>query len=258
MRRNDYTAMGSAEQAFLTTQWSLIDEVGSGAEEENRILIGLLADRYWKPVYCYLRGKGCNNEQAKDLTQGFFHEVVLERHLVENADAAKGRFRSFLLLALDRYVTKVRDKQTAQKRRPRGKLVPLDFVEPSELVHPGDGADPEQAFNQAWMSVLLERVLNHVEAKCHEDGKTVHWRVFSERVLQPILEETPPPSLETVCARHGVVGGSVASNMIVTVKRRFRTAFREHVRRSVAGDEHLAEEIEAVRKFLPEMAQEAH
>jgi len=257
MGRDDYTDMGSAGQAFLTTQWSLIDEVGSGEQEEDRLLIGFLADRYWKPVYCYLRGKGYDNEQAKDLTQGFFHEVVLERHLVENADAAKGRFRSFLLLALDRYVAKVREKQSAQKRCPRGKLVSLDFIGLSDLSCCADGADPEDAFNCAWMSVLLERVLDQVEAKCHEDGKTIHWSVFRERVLRPILEQTAPPSLEAICAQLGVGDCATASNMIVTVKRRFRAAFREHLRRSVIGDEHLAEEIEAVRKFIPELAQEA-
>ncbi len=256
MGRDDYTAMGSAEQAFLTTQWSLIEGVGSGEEEENRILIGLLMDRYWKPVYCYLRGKGYANEPAKDLTQGFFHEVVLERHLVEKADAAKGRFRSFLLVALDRYVAKVREKKTAQKRTPRGKLVSLDIVEPSELPNYANGTDPENAFNCAWMSVLLERVLAHVEAKCYEDGKTVHWRVFRERMLEPILDRTVPPSMETICARHGIANIALASNMIVTVKRRFRVAFRRHLRQSVIADEHLAEEIEAIREFLPKMAQE--
>jgi len=256
MGRDDYTAMGCSEQAFLTTHWSLIEGVNSGEEEESRILIGLLMDRYWKPVYCYLRGKGYDNEQAKDLTQGFFHEVVLERHLVEDADAAKGRFRSFLLMALDRYVAKVREKQTAQKRTPRGKLVPLDIVEPSDLPNYTSGSTPEDTFNYAWISALLEQVLAQVEAKCYEDGKALHWRVFRERVLEPIMNRTTPPPLGTICARLGIAASAMASNMIVTVKRRFRVAFQRQLRNSVIADEYLEEEIEAIRRFLPEMAQE--
>jgi RNA polymerase sigma-70 factor (ECF subfamily) len=256
MGRDDYTAMGRAEQAFRTTHWSLIEGVHASEEEESRILISLLMERYWKPVYCYLRGKGYNNEAAKDLTQGFFHEVVLERHLVEDADAAKGRFRTFLLIALDRYVAKVHEKQTAQKRMPRGKLVPLEIVESSDLLNYTTGETPEDTFNYAWVSALLEQVLAQVEAKCCEDGKALHWRVFRERVLQPIVNRTTAPDLGSICARLGIASTAVASNMIVTVKRRFRVAFRRQLRNSVIADQYLEEEIDAIRRFLPEIAQE--
>ena len=89
MGRRDPTDMGGLRETFLTTHWSLIEGIQSGGDRD-RALIGLLLDRYWKPVYCYLRRKGCDNEQAKDLTQGFFHEVVLNRHLVDRADPSAG------------------------------------------------------------------------------------------------------------------------------------------------------------------------
>ena len=100
MTRGDYTDLGGAGYVFLTTNWSLIEGIQS-TDDNNRSLIELLLKRYWKPVYCYLRRKGHSNEQAKDLTQGFFHEVVLNRNLVQRADQSKGRFRAFLLHALD-------------------------------------------------------------------------------------------------------------------------------------------------------------
>lgn len=68
---NDQTDMGGLREAFLTTHWSLVEHIQS-EEDKDRVLIGLLLDRYWKPVYCYLRHKGFDNEEAKDLTQGFF------------------------------------------------------------------------------------------------------------------------------------------------------------------------------------------
>ena len=133
MSRDDYTDIGGAEEAFLTTHWSIVEGVAMADEASSRALIESLLEDYWKPVYCYLRRKGYSNEEAKDLTQGFFHEVVLERHLVEKADPAKGRFRSFLLMALNRYLANVRKRDERQRRAPRGRLVPLEMVEPPEL-----------------------------------------------------------------------------------------------------------------------------
>jgi hypothetical protein len=74
MGRDDYTDMGGTEEAFLTTQWSIVEGVASADEGHSRALIESLLDHYWKPVYCYLRRKGHTNEEAKDLTQGFFHD----------------------------------------------------------------------------------------------------------------------------------------------------------------------------------------
>jgi hypothetical protein len=134
MRDHDYTDMGGTGRAFLTTHWSVIEATGSGDEDRDRDLIGLPLSRYWRTVYCYLQRRGYPNEQAKDLTQGFFHEVVLQRHLVEKADPAKGRFRSFLLIALNRYLSDARDAQTARKRIPKERLVSLDIIELAELL----------------------------------------------------------------------------------------------------------------------------
>ena len=116
---HDETDIGGERNIFLTTHWSLIENVGDEGERD-RALIALLLENYWKPVYCYLRHKGYGNEDAKDLTQGFFHEVVLDRNLVQRADPAKGRFRSFLLHALNQYLINELDKRIAKKRVPHG------------------------------------------------------------------------------------------------------------------------------------------
>jgi DNA-directed RNA polymerase specialized sigma24 family protein len=256
MREHDYTDMGGTGQAFLTTHWSVIKAAGPGDEDKDRALIGLLLNQYWRPVYCYLRRKGFPNEQAKDLTQGFFHEVVLQRHLVQKADPAKGRFRSFLLIALNRYLNDVRDAQAARKRIPREKLVSLDIIEPAELPLAAPESAPEDCFNTAWISLLLERALEQVEAQCHRDGKTVHWNVFRDRVLQPIMNRAEPPSMNEICIRYGIDSEAAVSNVIVTVKRRLQRAMREELRRSVTSEEFVDGEMEELRRFFPGIAQE--
>jgi len=256
MSRDNYTDMGGTGGAFLTTHWSLVEGVASTDEDHRRALISVLLQRYWKPVYCYLRRKGYANEEAKDLTQGFFHEVVLERHLVEKADPDKGRFRSFLLMALNHYLANVRKYDERQRRSPKGKLVPLEMVEPPELSQLAAKANAEDCFNYAWVSALLERVVADAEADCHRDGKTVHWHLFYDRVLAPITDRTDPVPLAEICARYGIEDEAQASNMIVTVKRRFQRLLREHLRHSVLSDELLSEELQEIKRFFPKLAQE--
>ena len=249
--------MGGTGQAFLTTHWSLVEGAGSDDQEKSQALISLLLQRYWKPVYCYLRRKGHHSEEAKDLTQGFFHEVVLEHRLIEKADATKGRFRTLLLVALDRYLGDVRDRENAQKRKPKGKLVPLDMAEPPEVPASIAESDPQSTFHYAWVSALLEQVFEKVERACHHDGKTVHWCIFRDRVLNSIMERSKPPALNEIVSKYGLQDESKASNMIVTVKRRLQAALRQRLRESVTSDEQVASEWEQMRRFFPKIAQDS-
>jgi RNA polymerase sigma-70 factor (ECF subfamily) len=257
MASSDFTEMGGVGASFLTTHWSVIEQVGSdGPEDQNQALIEELIKQYWKPVYCYLRRRGYANEQAKDLVQGFFQEVVLGRELIQQADKTKGRFRTFLLFALNRYLTAVQHMETAKKRIPRGKLVCLDAVDQLELAETTSGLTPEDSFNQAWVSNLLERVLEHVKADCYENGKTVHWHIFWDRVVAPIMNETVPLSLEDLCHKFGIADPVKASNMIVTVKRRFQSVLRQSLRNSVSSDEEMEGELAEMAGFLPRLAQD--
>ncbi len=256
MRFDDYTNMGGVGEAFLTTHWSLIEDIGPTDEDKNRALIELLLKQYWRPVYCYLRRRGYGNEDAKDLTQGFFCEVVLNQHLIQKADQAKGRFRSFLLLALDRYLCKIKEKQTARKRMPEGGLVRLDTTAMSALPHGVTMLSAEDAFTYIWVSALLEHVLKEVHALCAQQGQTVYWQVFHDRVVRPIMDRGDPPTLEQLCAVYDIPNTARASNMIVTVKRRFRTVLRKHVRGLVMSDEEAEVELAEIKRFLPKLAQD--
>ncbi len=83
---------------------------------------------YWKPVYSYIRCKGYPTEEAEDLTQGFFHEIVLGRGLVQQADGKRGRFRTFLLRCLNRYLADVFRTERTKRHMPPGGLRSLETV----------------------------------------------------------------------------------------------------------------------------------
>jgi hypothetical protein len=254
MKFHDQTDMGGTRGAFLTTHWSLIENVKDGSDKDGA-LIGLLLRTYWKPVYCYLRHKGYGNEEAKDLTQDFFHEVVLNRHLVGRADKDKGRFRSFLLYALNQYIINRDRDQKAQKRIPREKLACLDIAELPDLPQSFAQATAEDSYHYAWLSALLERVTVELKAACIEQGMEIHWALFHERILKPILSNSNPASLTQLCENHAIEDTKKASNMIVTVKRRFRKVLMELVRNTVVSEEQAHEELQYLLKFLPENAQ---
>ena len=256
MPQEDYTQMGGIGEAFLTTHWSLVDDINTGEADRNRALIELLLIRYWKPVYCYLRRKGYDNDAAKDLTQGFFHEIVLGRNLIQQADQTKGRFRSFLLMALNRYLINTQEEQSAQKRTPRGKLVSFDFASMADSPQVMTTLTPEDTFTYVWVSALMEQVLKNVEAGCKADDKAVHWEVFRERVLLPVMKGGEAPCMEDICRKYGIQDPIKASNMVVTVKRRFRTALAKRLRDSVMSDEEAEAELQEIKRFLPRLAQD--
>lgn len=256
MKHGDYTDMGGVGQAFLTTHWSLIEGIKS-EDDRDKALIGLLLERYWKPVYCYLRHKGYDNERAKDLTQDFFHEVVLNRNLVQKAEQCKGRFRSFLLHALNQYlIDQVRERE-ACKRIPKGKLISLDMLDPAVVPKIVSQSGPEDSFNYAWKATLLDQVLSEVERGCCQKEMEIHWKVFRDRVVRPILENVEVPSLKDICTRYAIADEVKASNMIATTKRRFQSELKRYIRNTVLSEKQIDEELAEILKLFPEKAQDS-
>ena len=247
---NEETMMGGSNRAFQTTWWTVIGDINTEDETCRQSSLNDLLKRYWKPVYIYLRRKGYNDDQAKDLTQGFFQEVVLGRKLPQRADKAKGRFRTFLLTALDHYLVNVHRQQTSKKCIPKDKLIHLEQVNPAELSEPPDELTAEESFNYAWVSSLLDQMLIEVEADCRKLGMKVHWQLFQDRILQPIMENTSAPSISDICKNFGIESEAKASNMILTVKRRFQTALKRHLRQSVSSGAEVGEELGEIMQFF--------
>jgi DNA-directed RNA polymerase specialized sigma24 family protein len=212
--------------------------------------MGELVGRYWKPVYCFLRYRGYANEEAKDLTQGFFEKVVLGRGLVQKANRVKGRFRNFLLRSLEHYAGGVRRERASKRRQPEGGIISLEGIELFDAPEPADDVTPEELFHYGWAATLLEGVVRDVERQCRDFHEQTHWEVFCARVLAPITEGSAPPSIAEICARHSIASTAKASNMIVTVKRRFRATLVRHVRPLVASDAEVDAEIRDLLEIL--------
>ena len=244
------TTIGGPGGSFETTQWTQIQNAKTNDQERRQTSVNNLLSRYWKPVYCYLRYKGYDIEKAKDLTQGFFHEIVLGRELIQQADQAKGRFRTFLLTALDRYVTSVYRKETAKKRFPQDGTASLEIAELPDIPMKDLKSDPNLVFNYTWATHLLDRVMDEIkEDYCNTDRK-VFWQLFHDRILIPIFDNSEASSLTELCKKYGINSEKRASNMIITVKRRFSNALKYHLRQYVQADSEVEEEFCELIKIL--------
>lgn len=244
------TTMGGNRNAFQTTCWTDINRARTADDSRRRASLERISASCWRPVYCYLRRKGYSNEEAKDLTQSFFYEIVLERQLVQKADHSKGRFRTFLLTAIDHYIISVHRKETAKKRLPAQGIIRFDPDIVGGLPTSDSGKGAEHAFNYAWATSILDQVLSELREEYCSTGRSVYWRLFQEKVLLPTLYGAKEPSLPGLCKKHQIAGEKRTSNMLITVKRRFNRLLRQVLRKSVQTDAEVDEEIQDIVMIL--------
>src|SRR6266508_1418761 len=104
-------------ELFASTRWTMVLEAGDSATASAHALSALseLCQIYWRPLYAFLRKHGYSSEDAQDLTQGLFADLIQTRAYA-HADREKGRFRSFLLGALKHFIADARDRAYALKR----------------------------------------------------------------------------------------------------------------------------------------------
>jgi len=117
-------------------------------------------------------------------------------------------------------------------------------------LEPAGDQTPEEAFHYAWACELLDSAIAKVQETCRSAGQEVSWQVFSARLLQPILERSKAPSLGQVCRMFGIASEVQASNMMITVKRKFRAVLRERVRASLASARDVDAETEDLTAIL--------
>ena len=161
--------MSDADRArFATTRWTVVLAAGQKSDAAAADALATLCQTYWYPVYAFVRRRGYGPEDAQDLTQAFFARV-LEKHAMNAADPARGRFRSFLLASLKHFLANEWDRQSAAKRgggRPPASLdVPFDEAERRYAREPVDALTPDRLFERGWAVTLLDAVLDDLRGR---------------------------------------------------------------------------------------------
>ncbi|MGB6643174.1 MAG: sigma factor, partial [Thermoanaerobaculia bacterium] len=149
---------------IATTQWSQVLAARDGSETEARRALEELCQTYWQPLYAYVRHQGANPDEASDLTQAYFTEL-LEKDLLADVDPAKGRFRAYLLATLRNFLSRDRTKAGRLKRGGGTSTLSLD-MEAGEVrytVHPSEKMTPEDIFEHRWAVTVLDRAMGRLE-----------------------------------------------------------------------------------------------
>ena len=142
-----------------TTQWSQVLVARDGSDTEARRALEALCGFYWEPLYSFVRRKGSSPDEAADLTQAFFADL-LSRDFLAGVDPRKGRLRSFLLSSLEHFLSHQRDRDRALKRGGGTSTVSLDVDRAEERYGlQSHEVTPEQAFEYRWAVTMLNRAL---------------------------------------------------------------------------------------------------
>jgi len=237
---------------FTTTHWSEIQAARTATPGRRQAVLDNLARRYWKPVYRYLRARGHDEADARDITQDFFVEAILGRDLFGQADPHKGRFRPYLLHCLKNFTRERHRRDAAARRAPDRPVLSLDLWTDTGSSHhepAAPGAAPDDIFHRQWAASLLELVLERLNAACRQSGLETHYAVFCERFVRPALEHAAATPLEALAGRFGLTVKQVA-NRGETVRRRFRSLLLDEVRQTVLDQEAAEEELRALLAHL--------
>jgi DNA-directed RNA polymerase specialized sigma24 family protein len=247
-------ASGSSAPAgtFPATHWSQFAALRAGDSSERRNALDFLLQRYWKPVYCYLRRRGYGEEDAKDLVQDFF-AACLRSDFFAQADPARGRFRNFLLGSLQHFLANAQRAAHARKRRPPQGLVSLEELAGSDSggFEPAGRETPEAVFHRAWVAGLTQRVLRRLEQECQATDKQAHYEILRQRLVLPTLEGAEPPPLRDLAQRFGL-SEKQAANCLLTARRAYQRLLQEEIRCYATSEDEVAAEIQDLFHFLDE------
>jgi DNA-directed RNA polymerase specialized sigma24 family protein len=233
---------------FPTTHWSLVNAAGNGTESGSRDALSELVVNYLPALRTHLIvGRRLSADVVEDLLQSFVAEKVLEQGVISRADPARGKFRTFLLTTLTRFVASSFRKQKSRKRAPE-KLVPIDDDETLAVADPSPA--PDHAFDVAWARQVLKRSVEGMRVACVAAARPDIWGVFEARILRPTLHQLPPVSYAELVGRFGFVSPSQASNVLVTATRMFERELRRVVAEYALGEEEIEAEIQDLRHAL--------
>lgn len=219
-----------ADGRFLTTRWSVVlragrQEPGGSTDADAREALERLAESYWLPLFAFVRRRGYGEEDARDLTQGFFTRL-LEREDVARASPDRGRFRSFLLTAMKNFLVNEEERERALKRGGGTPVVSIDArAAESELgLDPEGGESPERAFERTWARSVLARALERLREEYVQRGKEALFEALSGHLVGG--DATPYAELsDELGFREGALKVAV---------HRLRARYREQLRREVA------------------------
>ena len=232
-------SMGDGD--FRTTHWSIVLAAGRSDSTRARDALEKLCQTYWYPLYAFVRRLGHRPHDCEDLVQAFFTQC-LEKHYLVAADQAKGRFRSFLLIALKRFLANEWDKARTRKRGGGEPPISLDALtaEQRDAVEPAEHLSADRLFERRWALTLLDKVLSQLREEQIAAGRSAAFDL-----LKDSLTGGHAASYAELAAGLGRTEGAVKV-AVHRLRRRYRELLEAEISNTVASREEVADE----RRYL--------
>jgi len=244
------TSLARGTRAFGSTRWTLVLKAKgenltaiTKATQVRHDALGKLIELYWKPLYFFVRRKGHGVDESKDLVQSFF-ATFLEKDFLKSVDREKGRFRTFLLVALEHFLSNEYDKMRAQKRGGGKRILSLDFddAETGYSRDPAVHETPEKLYLRKWARALTDLAMKMLTDEFAARGKADLFKAIRPHLAGGDDYESLAKELKMTVA-----------NLKVTVHRarkRYGAVLREAVRDTVQSDAEVDTELRELMASL--------
>jgi RNA polymerase sigma factor (sigma-70 family) len=240
------SAPARPQPVFATTRWSVVLAAGHGDTSHAGDALAHLCQTYWYPLYAYARRRGQTPHDAQDLTQEFFARLM-QGNWVAQADRQRGRFRTFLLSAMQHFMANEWNKAHAKKRGGTQPILSLDddAAEQRYQLEPVEKNTPETLFERGWALSLLNDVLRRLENEYQRDGKS-DWM----EALRPALTSDRDGIAYADIARKLGMTEAAARVAVHRLRQRYRRLIQSGVANTVASPDEVAEEMRHLFQVL--------
>jgi RNA polymerase sigma-70 factor (ECF subfamily) len=230
---------------FPTTTWTLVANACDPTDAAGRAAFATLCEKYWYPLYAYIRRCGYPVEQAQDLTQEFFARV-LEKRYIERADRNKGRFRTFLLSSVTYFLRDDQDRRQALKRGGGTSPVALEIRNGEETYRrePSHAETPERIFERRWALAVLERSL----VRLRKELTAADADHFEQ--LKVFLSGESVGSTYAELAREWNTTEGALKVTIHRLRKKYRSVLRAEIAETVCGSGEIESEIHYLASVL--------
>jgi RNA polymerase sigma-70 factor (ECF subfamily) len=225
--------------AFVTTHWSVVLSAQNQNVAKSSAALETLCRTYWYPLYAYARRAGHAPADAEDLTQSFFARL-LEKDYLLSAAREKGKFRTFLLVALKRFLANEWDRQHAQKRGGFAPIVSIDHdtAESRFAAEPSHNLQPDLLFDRQWALTLLDRTMTRLQQEYVATGRS---RLF-ESLRNLLVKDDSASTYAEIAARLNLTEPAVKM-AVHRLRTRYRDVLREEIAQTVTSSAEVEEEI---------------
>lgn len=231
---------------FCSTRWTVVLAAGNSQSPQAAEALETLCRAYWYPLYAYVRRREYSRCDAQDLTQEFFAQLI-EHNWIARVHRCKGRFRSFLLMAMKRFLANEWDKGKTLKRGGQYRFVPLQFdvAESRYASETVDTTVPEELFEKQWALTLLESVLDGLREDYASDGRGA----LFDKLKPCLIGRTELQPYAELAAHLGMTEGAVKV-AVCRLRRRYRKRLRENIAHTVASPEDIDGELRHLFRVL--------